>query len=93
MFDLNKFSISRVALPLATLLALFTSLVFYFIMGRHPVLLQGFLVIYIIFGSIRTFFAYKNEGGLLRLIKDLIIGTLAILALFFMGICIGWLAC
>ncbi len=93
MFDLNKFSIARVSLPLATLLALFTSLVFYFIMGRHPVLLQGFLVIYIVFGSIRTFFAYKNDGGVSRLFKDLIIALLTILGLFFIGICIGWLVC
>ncbi|GGK25702.1 hypothetical protein GCM10007962_19950 [Yeosuana aromativorans] len=89
MSILKKFSLGRVALPLATLAALTGAILVYVIRGKYYVFLHGCFLIYIVFGSIRTYIAYKKEGGFNQLIKDLLVTSLGIIILFFLGICLG----
>jgi L-lactate permease len=89
MSVLKKFSLGRVALPLATLAALTGAILVYVIRGKYYVFLHGCFLIYIVFGSIRTYIAYKKEGAFNQLIKDLLITSLGIIILFLLGICLG----
>lgn len=89
MSVLKKFSLGRVALPLATLAALTGAILVYVIRGRFSVFLHGCFLIYIIIGSIRTCIAYKKEGGFTQLIKDLLVTVFGVIILFLLGIGLG----
>ena len=89
MSILKNFSLGRVALPLATLAALTGAIVVYIIRGRYYVFLHGCFLIYIVFGLIRTYVAYKKEGGLAQLIKDILVIIFGIIVLFLLGIGLG----
>ncbi len=91
MVVLNKFSLGRVALPLATLTAITFAIFIYIIRGRFSLFLHGCVFVYIVFGSIRTYVAYKKEGGFLQLFKDLIFIVFAMIILFILSIGLGWL--
>ncbi len=80
MLILNKFSLGRAALPLATLAALTVAIL---IRGKFYLFLHGCLFIYIAFGSIRTYVAYKNEGAFLQLKNDALVIIIGIIILFF----------
>ncbi len=88
---LKQFSLGRAALPLATLAAITLAIVIYFIRGKFSFFLHGCLLIYLVFGSIRTYVAYKNEGGILQLLKDALVIIIGIIVLFLFSICIGFL--
>ena len=83
MLILNKFSLGRAALPLATLAAITLAIVIYFIRGKFSFFLHGCLLIYLVFGSIRTYVAYKNEGAFLQLKNDALVIIIGIIILFF----------
>tara|TARA_R110000868_G_scaffold81814_2_gene231360 strand:+ start:10289 stop:10582 length:294 start_codon:yes stop_codon:yes gene_type:complete len=91
MLILNKFSLGRAALPLATLAALTVAILIYLIRGKFYLFLHGCLFIYIAFGSIRTYVAYKNEGGFSQLKKDTIVIIIGIIILFFLSVGLGFL--
>lgn len=88
---LNKFSLGRAALPLATLTALTGAIVVYIIRGRYYIFLHGCFLLYIVFGSIRTYVAYKKEGGFTQLIKDLLVIIFGVIMLFLLSIGLGCL--
>ena len=89
MFILNKFSLGRAVLPIATLTAVAVAIIFYLIRGRISLFFHGCLFIYIAFGSIRTYMAYKNEGGLAQLLKDALIIIVGVLLLFVLSLGLG----
>jgi hypothetical protein len=86
---LNKFSMGRAALPLATLTAIAVATVFYLIRGRFSLFFHGCLFIYIAFGSVRTYMAYKNEGGIAQLLKDALVIIAGMLLLFVLSLGLG----
>jgi len=86
---LNKFSMGRAALPLATLTAVAVAIIFFLIRGRISLFFHGCLFIYITFGSIRTYIAYKNEGGLAQFLKDGLVIILGVLLLFVLSLGLG----
>ena len=86
---LNKFSMGRAALPLAALTAVAVAIIFFLIRGRISLFFHGCLFIYIAFGSIRTYIAYKNEGGLAQFLKDGLVIILGVLLLFVLSLGLG----
>ena len=88
---LNKFSLGRAALPLATLTALTGAIAVYVIRGRYYVFLHGCFLVYIVFGSIRTYVAYKKEGRFAQLITDILVILFGIIILFLLSIGLGCL--
>lgn len=90
MMFLKSFSMGRVALPLATLLALTGAILIYVIRGgRISLFFHGCFLVYTIFGTIRTYIVYKKEGGFVQLCKDLLMVTFGIMVLFVLGVCLG----
>ncbi len=79
----------RAALPLATLTAVAVAIIFYLIRGRFSLFFHGCLFIYIAFGAIRTYIAYKNEGGIAQLLKDALVIIVGILLLFVLSLALG----
>lgn len=90
MQALNKFSLGRVALPLATLTTITVAVIFYLIRGRLSLFFHGCLFIYIAFGLIRTYIAYKNEGGIAQLLKDVLVIIIGVLLLFLLSLILGY---
>lgn len=89
MFILNKFSLGRAALPLATLTAFAVAIVIYLIRGRFSLFLHGCLLVYFVFGSVRTYVAYKNEGGIAQLLNDALVIILGMLIIFLLSLGLG----
>jgi hypothetical protein len=89
MVILNKFSLGRAALPVATVTAIVAAIVIYLIRGRFSVFFHGCLFVYIAFGSFRTYAAYKNEGGLSQLLKDVAVIILGMLIIFLLSLGLG----
>lgn len=80
----------RAALPLATLTAVAVAIIFYLIRGRFSLFFHGCFLIYIAFGSVRTYIAYKNEGGVSQLLKDVLVIICGILLLFVISLVLGY---
>ncbi|MFH6768144.1 hypothetical protein V8G56_05285 [Gaetbulibacter aquiaggeris] len=80
----------RAALPLATLTAVAVAIIFFLIRGRFSLFFHGCLFIYIAFGSIRTYIAYKNEGGFAQLLKDALVIICGVLLLFVISLVLGY---